>query len=61
MVSLINNAGATLRWFVQDVWCSFDEDYARPGAPLFCSERRSIEGTAMSPRWYSDSVSCTAW
>ena len=46
MVPLINNAGATLRWFVQDVWCCFDDDHTRPGAPLFCSERRAVDGTA---------------
>jgi site-specific recombinase XerD len=28
------------------VWCCFDDDHARPGAPLFCSERRNIDGTA---------------
>src|ERR1022692_4641842 len=46
MVPLINGAGATLRWFIQDVWCCFDDDHARPGAPLFCSERRNADGTA---------------
>jgi integrase/recombinase XerD len=46
MVPLINNAGATLRWFVQDVWSAFDDDHTRPGAPLFCSERRNIDATA---------------
>jgi integrase/recombinase XerD len=46
MVPLINNAGAALRWFVQDVWCCFDDDHTRPGAPLFCSERRNADGTA---------------
>jgi site-specific recombinase XerD len=46
MVPLINGAGATLRWFVQDVWSSFDDDHARPGAPLFCSERRNADGSA---------------
>lgn len=46
MVPLINNAGATLRWFVQDVWSCFDDDHTRPGAPLFCSERRDADGTA---------------
>jgi len=49
MVPLINGAGATLRWFIQDVWCCFDDDHARPGAPLFCSERRNADGTAA--RW----------
>lgn len=46
MVPLINNAGATLRWFVREVWSSFDEDHTRPGAPLFCSERRNMDGSA---------------
>jgi integrase/recombinase XerD len=46
MVPLINGAGATLRWYVQDVWCCFDDDHARPGAPLFCSERRNADGSA---------------
>ena len=46
MVPLINGAGVTLRWFIEDVWCCFDDDHARPGAPLFCSERRNTDGTA---------------
>ena len=46
MVPLINGAGVTLRWFIQDVWSCFDDDHARPGAPLFCSERRNADGTA---------------
>jgi site-specific recombinase XerD len=46
LVPLINNAGASLRWFVQDVWCCFDDDHTRPGAPLFCSERRTGDGSA---------------
>ena len=46
MVPLINGAGVTLEWYVQDVWCCFDDDHARPGAPLFCSERRNADGTA---------------
>ena len=46
MVPLINGAGATLRWFIQDVWSCFDDDHARPGAPLFCSERRNTDGSA---------------
>ena len=46
MVPLINNAGAALRWFVEDVWCRIDDDHTRPGAPLFCSERRNADGTA---------------
>ena len=46
MVPLINGAGVTLRWFIEDVWCCFDDDHARPGAPLFCSERRNADGSA---------------
>jgi integrase/recombinase XerD len=46
MVPLINDAGRTLRWFVEDVWGQFDHDHARPGAPLFPSERRNSDGTA---------------
>ena len=45
MVPLINGAGVTLRWFIQDVWSCFDDDHARPGAPLFCSERRNADGS----------------
>ena len=39
MVPLINGAGRTLRWFIEDVWGQFDDDHTRPGAPLFPSER----------------------
>lgn len=45
MVPLINNAGATLRWFIEDVWGHFDDDHARPGAPLLPSERRRADGS----------------
>ncbi len=45
MVPLINNARATLEWFVQDVWGHFDDDHARPGAPLLPSERKNPDGT----------------
>ena len=45
MVPLINDAGATLRWFVEDVWGHFDDDHRRPGAPLFPSERKNTDGT----------------
>jgi hypothetical protein len=27
MVPLINNAAATLRWFVEDVWGQFGDDH----------------------------------
>src|SRR6478609_3973615 len=46
MVPLINGADRTLRWFIEDVWACFDDDHARPGAPLFCSERRNADGSA---------------
>ena len=46
MVPLINGAGETLKWFTGDVRCCFDDDHARPGAPLFCSERRNTDGSA---------------
>lgn len=46
MVPLINDAGRTLRWFVEDVWGQLDNDYTRPRAPLFCSERKNVDGTA---------------
>lgn len=46
MVSLINNAGGTLRWFVEDVWGHFGDDHTRPGVPLLLSERKNADGTA---------------
>jgi site-specific recombinase XerD len=46
MVPLINDARATLRWFVQDVWAQFGDDHRRPGAPLLPSERKNTDGTA---------------
>jgi site-specific recombinase XerD len=45
MVPLINNAGRTLRWFIEDVWGHFDGDDTWPGAPLLPSERKSRDGT----------------
>ncbi|MCW2914034.1 MAG: recombinase [Actinomycetia bacterium] len=45
MVPLINNAGGTLRWFVEDVWGQFGDDYTRPGVPLLLSERKKADGT----------------
>jgi hypothetical protein len=45
MVPLINNARATLEWFVQDVWGHFDDDHTPPGAPLLPSERKNPDGT----------------
>jgi site-specific recombinase XerD len=39
MVPLLNQAGRTLCWFIEDVWGHFGDDHARPSAPLFPSER----------------------
>ena len=49
MVPLINGAGATLRWFIEDVWGCFDDDHARPGAPLFAPS--AATPTAAPPGW----------
>ena len=45
MVPLINGAGRTLRWFVEDVWGQFGDDHTRAGAPLFPSERKNRDGS----------------
>jgi integrase/recombinase XerD len=45
MVPLINDAGRTLRWFVEDVWGHFGDDHTRPGVPLLLSERKNADGT----------------
>jgi hypothetical protein len=45
MASLINGAGRTPRWFIEDVWSHFDTDHARPDAPPFPSERKNAGGT----------------
>ncbi|MFV9454984.1 tyrosine-type recombinase/integrase [Rhodococcus sp. NM-2] len=45
MVPLINGADRVLRWFVEDVWGHFDDDYRRPGAPLLPSERKNTDGS----------------
>lgn len=44
MVPLLNDAGRTLRWFIEDVWGQFEDDHTRPGAPLLPSERRGVAG-----------------
>lgn len=44
LVPLINGADSVLTWFVQDVWSQFEADHSLPGAPLFPSERRQIDG-----------------
>jgi integrase/recombinase XerD len=46
MVPLINGAGQTLRWFVEDVWGHVGDDHTRPGAPLLPSERKNTDGSA---------------
>ncbi|RNL59220.1 site-specific integrase [Arthrobacter oryzae] len=45
LVPLINGADRSLRWFIEDVWGHFDADDARPGAPLFPSERKNGDGS----------------
>ncbi|WP_379534091.1 hypothetical protein [Nonomuraea purpurea] len=50
MVPLINNAGGTLRWFVEDVWGQLGDDHPRPGVPLLPSERKTPTGQS-APRW----------
>src|SRR5438105_12525394 len=50
MVPPINGAGRTLRWFVEDVWAQLGDDPHRPGAALFCSERKNADGTASRVR-----------
>ena len=45
LVPLINGADRDLRWFIEDVWGQFDADHARPGAPLFPSERKCGDGS----------------
>src|SRR5206468_5367944 len=45
LVPWINGADRNLRWFVEDVWGQFDAGHARPGAPLFPSERKCRDGS----------------
>jgi integrase/recombinase XerD len=45
MVPLLNDAGRTLRWYIEEVWGQFDDDHTRHSAPLFASERRNLDGT----------------
>ncbi|ROP37340.1 site-specific recombinase XerD [Saccharothrix texasensis] len=56
MVPLINDAGRTLKWYIEDIWGLFDDDHERPGAPLFPSERRT-EGSS-SRRLGPDTLRC---
>jgi site-specific recombinase XerD len=45
MVPLINDAGRTLRWFVEDVWAHFGDDHTKPGVALLPSERKDTDGS----------------
>ena len=45
MVPLLNGAGRTLRWYIEDVWAQFGDDHTRPGAALFPSERAERDGS----------------
>jgi integrase len=45
LVPLINGADRNLRWFIQDMRGRFDAGHARPGAPLFPSERKCGDGS----------------
>jgi integrase/recombinase XerD len=47
MVPLLNGAGRTLRWFIEDVWGQFDADHTCPGAPLFPSERSGADQSSL--------------
>ncbi|MCJ0907206.1 site-specific integrase [Rhodococcus sp. ARC_M6] len=46
MVPLINDAGRTLCWYVEDVWGHFGDDHDRPSVPLFPSERKNTDSSA---------------
>lgn len=45
MVPLLNDAGRTLRWYIEDVWGQFGDDHTRHRAPLFPSERTRGDGS----------------
>jgi integrase/recombinase XerD len=45
MTPMINGADAMMRWYIEDVWGLFGDDYLREGAPIFPSERRNADGT----------------
>lgn len=47
LVPLINGADRSLRWFIEDVLGLFDLHPSRRGMPLFTSERKNTDGTAM--------------
>jgi site-specific recombinase XerD len=46
LVPLINGADSSLRWYVEDVLGHFPGDFVTPGAPLFPSERRTLDAMA---------------
>lgn len=46
MVPLVNGAGRTLRWYIEDVWGQFGGDHTRQGAALFPSERVERDGSS---------------
>ncbi len=46
MVPLVDHAGRTLRWYVEDVWGQLHTDHTRHSAPLFASERSNADGSA---------------
>lgn len=48
IVPLINGADPLLEWYVQEVRGELEprEFWSRPGAPMFCSERRNRDGSA---------------
>ncbi|MEU7159869.1 hypothetical protein [Streptomyces chrestomyceticus] len=46
MVPLINGAGRTLRWSIDDVWGQFGDDHTCPGAPLLLSEHKGAGGSS---------------
>jgi site-specific recombinase XerD len=50
MVPLINGGRDLLTWYVEEVRGLFDDDWQRPGAPLFPSERRGARPAADSLR-----------
>lgn len=45
MVSLVNNARATLQWFDGDVWTQSGGDHLLAGALLLPSERKNADGS----------------
>lgn len=47
LVPLINGADRSLRWFIEDVLGHFGIDLAGHATPLFPSERKNADGTAM--------------